>query len=116
MMKLEKMNHLLVIIITIVSQGCLLSACDSKNEAETDYNLGNKYASQGKLEDAVTAYQQAITIDPNDAMAHVSLGNVYYSRANWRMLLLPTNRQLPLTLTMQWHITIWDWSIGCKAN
>ena len=80
MMKLEKMNHLLV-IITIVSQGCLLSACDSKNEAETDYNLGNKYASQGKLEDAVTAYQQAITIDPNDAMAHVSLGNVYYKQS-----------------------------------
>ena len=77
MMKLEKMNHLLVIIITIVSQGCLLSACDSKNEAETDYNLGNKYASQGKLEDAVTAYQQAITIDPNDAIAQNNLGLVY---------------------------------------
>jgi hypothetical protein len=34
MMKLEKVNHLLVITITIVSLGCLLSACDSKNEAE----------------------------------------------------------------------------------
>ena len=77
MMKLEKMNHLLVIIITIVSQGGLLSACDSKNEAETDYNLGNKYASQGKLEDAVTAYQQAITLDPNLAPAHYNLACIY---------------------------------------
>ena len=80
MMKLEKVNHLLVTTITIVSLGCLLSACDSKNEAEIDYNLGNKYASQGKLEDAIAAYQQAINIDPNDAMAHVSLGNVYYKQ------------------------------------
>ena len=77
MMKLEKMNHLLVIIITIVSQGCLLSACDSKNEAETDYNLGNKYASQGKLEDAITAYQQAIQIAPNLAPAHYNPACIY---------------------------------------
>ena len=80
MMKLEKMNHLLVIIITIVSQGCLLSACDSKNEAETDYNLGNKYTSQGKLEDAVTAYQRAIQIDPNGVGTHNNLGYVYYNQ------------------------------------
>ena len=79
MMKLEKMNHLLV-IITIVSQGCLLSACDSKNEAETDYNPGNKYASQGKLEDAVTAYKRAIQIDPNYALAHHNLGLVYHDQ------------------------------------
>ena len=79
MIKLEKMNHLLV-IITIVSQGCLLSACDSKNEAETDYNLGNKYASQGKLEDAVTAYQQAITLDPKHTKAHYKLGYDYYKQ------------------------------------
>ena len=54
MMKLEKVNRLLVITITIVSLGCLLSACDSKNEAETDYNnLGVVYQNQGKLEDAI---------------------------------------------------------------
>ena len=70
MIKLEKMNHLLV-IITIVSQGCLLSACDSKNEAETDYNLGNKYASQGKLKDAIAEYQQAIQIDLNFASLYM---------------------------------------------
>ena len=77
MMKLEKMNHLLVIIITIVSLGCLLSACDSKNEAETDYNLGNKYASQGKLEDAIAELQQVIQIDPNYALAHYNLACIY---------------------------------------
>ena len=76
MIKLEKMNHLLV-IITIVSQGCLLSACDSKNEAETDYNLGNKYASQGTLKDAIAQLQQAIALDPNLAPAHYNLACIY---------------------------------------
>ena len=35
---------------------------------------------QGKLEDTVTAYQQAIALDPNLTKAHYNLGYVYYEQ------------------------------------
>ena len=108
MIKLEKMNHLLV-IITIVSQGCLLSACDSKNEAETDYNLGNKYASQGKLEDAVTAYQQAITLDPNLTKAHYNLGYVYYEQGK----LEDAIAQLQQAITLDPNLAPAHYNLAC---
>ncbi|MDP7000235.1 MAG: tetratricopeptide repeat protein, partial [Candidatus Poribacteria bacterium] len=76
-MKLEKMNRLFVIIITIVGMGYLLSACDSKNDAKTHYNLGLLYGRQGKLEDAIAELQQVIQIDPNYAPAHYNLGLLY---------------------------------------
>jgi tetratricopeptide (TPR) repeat protein len=43
-------------------------------EAEEHNNLGVVYYTQGKLEEAVTEYQQALGINPNYADAHNSLG------------------------------------------
>ena len=58
-MKLERTRHLLAIAIPIVSIGYLLSA-------NAHYNLRVVYYDQ-----AVTEYQQAIQINPNDAYIHV---------------------------------------------
>ena len=79
-MKLEKMNRLFVIIITIVGMGYLLSACDSKNDAKTHYNLGLLYGRQGKLEDAIAELQQVIQIDPKHLQAHFNLGVIYQNQ------------------------------------
>ena len=33
---------------------------------------------EGKLRDAITEYKQALEIDPENAIAHKSLGSIYY--------------------------------------
>jgi protein O-GlcNAc transferase len=42
--------------------------------AEAHYNLGNEFRSQGKPDDAIAAYRQAIGIKPDLAEAHSNLG------------------------------------------
>ena len=59
MIKLDRTRHLLAIAISIVSISYLLSA-------NAHYNLRMVYHNQ-----AITEYQQAIQINPNDAYIHV---------------------------------------------
>ena len=59
MIKLDRTSHLLAIAISIVSISYLLSA-------NAHYNLRMVYYNQ-----AITEYQQAIQINPNDAYIHV---------------------------------------------
>ncbi|WP_139240662.1 tetratricopeptide repeat protein, partial [Geitlerinema sp. PCC 9228] len=46
-------------------------------------NLGNAYSNQGKYEQAIAAYQQALEIDPNSAYAYFNLGLVYSNQGNY---------------------------------
>jgi tetratricopeptide (TPR) repeat protein len=39
------------------------------------HGLGNALQAQGKLDDAITAYRQALDLDPKYTQAHISLGN-----------------------------------------
>ena len=59
MIKLDRTRHLLAIAISIVSISYLLSA-------NAHYNLRAVYYDQ-----AITEYQRAIQINPNDAHIHV---------------------------------------------
>ena len=59
MTKLDRTRHLLAIAISIVSISYLLSA-------NAHYNLRMVYYNQ-----AITEYQRAIQINPNDAHIHV---------------------------------------------
>jgi protein O-GlcNAc transferase len=40
-------------------------------------NLGNVLRQQGKLEEAIQSYQQALSLNPNYAQAHNNLGNIF---------------------------------------
>ncbi|MEM6426124.1 MAG: tetratricopeptide repeat protein, partial [Cyanobacteria bacterium P01_D01_bin.128] len=40
-------------------------------------NLGDVYRDQGRYDDAIAAYQQAINLDPKDAYPYNGLGDVY---------------------------------------
>jgi predicted O-linked N-acetylglucosamine transferase (SPINDLY family) len=48
--------------------------------AEAHYNLGTVFQAQGKLEAAVSSYQRAVELNPNDALAHNNLGAVFHSQ------------------------------------
>ena len=50
-------------------------ACTSAN-ATAHNNLGNVFAGQDRLADAIKHYQEALAIDPNYAIAHNNLANV----------------------------------------
>jgi len=49
-------------------------------DAQTHLNLGLAYYHQGKLDDAIKEYQEAIRIKPDDACAHCRLGTAYRSK------------------------------------
>lgn len=48
-----------------------------KSDPLVHYNLGNAYATKGKLERAVSEYKKALTLKPLYAEAHNNLGSVY---------------------------------------
>jgi tetratricopeptide (TPR) repeat protein len=48
-----------------------------KDAAIKQYNRGIELISQGRLQEAIEAYKQAIRISPRFAEAHNNLGNVY---------------------------------------
>jgi tetratricopeptide (TPR) repeat protein len=48
---------------------------DAEAEAKAHYNLGLILSGQGKLEEAITEYQQAIRLKKDFAVAHYNLGN-----------------------------------------
>ena len=45
--------------------------------AEGAYNVGILYYSQGRVDDAIAAYQHAIELDETYAKAHKNLGEIY---------------------------------------
>jgi superkiller protein 3 len=52
-------------------------AAPGPSDALAHYNLGNAYSAQGKLDEAVREYQEALRINPNLAEAHNNLGLAY---------------------------------------
>lgn len=46
------------------------------NSAETHFQMGNVLHEQGKLEDTIESYIQALTLNPNFVEVYNNLGNV----------------------------------------
>jgi tetratricopeptide (TPR) repeat protein len=53
-----------------------------KTHAYASYILGNSFVNQGRADEAVEHYQQALALDPEPAIFHVGLGSAY-SRKGW---------------------------------
>lgn len=69
-----RLASLLVVIVLV------LSACGTNPEAPTwqeQYNLGIRYLSEGKYEEAIIAFTAAIEIDPKRAPTYVGRGDAY---------------------------------------
>ena len=55
-----------------------LSACGGGlSEADKHYNVGVELWEEGRLEEAIAEYDEAIRLDPQDAVAQYSRGNFY---------------------------------------
>lgn len=52
----------------------------NENSPEALFKLANSYYEAGKLDDAVTAYQKAIQLNPSYDAAYANLGAVYYAQ------------------------------------
>jgi len=76
------MKKLLVFLLL----GCvLLTSCGKKQTAPTwqeQYDLGVRYLSEGKYEEAILAFEAAIEIDPKREEAYTSLAEVYTAQGD----------------------------------
>lgn len=63
--------------------GVYSSPTNFKGASATYYQVGTKYALEGKHELAIKAFQKVILIDPKNEDAYFSLGNVYSDMERW---------------------------------
>ena len=54
-----------------------LAACGGKGGWQEQYDLGQKYLTEGNYEEAILAFTAAIEIDPKRALAYVGRGDAY---------------------------------------
>ena len=69
------------------------------SDAEKIYDSGVRMQRQGRLDEAVTRYTQAIAIDPTLAQAYSNRGSTYLNlgepeTVSYTHLTLPTNREV----------------------
>ena len=57
-------------------------------------NLGNAYAKQGNLDEAVEEYKKALVVNPNYAQAHKNLGIVFDKQGNLDEAVVEYNKAL----------------------
>ena len=72
-------------LIVVLSLLLLLTACGKKQTAPTwqeQYDLGVRYLSEGKYEEAIIAFEAAIEIDPKRKEAYTSLAEVYTAQGD----------------------------------
>jgi tetratricopeptide (TPR) repeat protein len=64
--------------------------------AEVHFKLGNSYYEVGQWDQAIAAYQQAITLDPNYQAAYANLGVAYYQQQQFDLAVSQYKKALEL--------------------
>lgn len=67
-------------VVAITPVAAAPEAVVNENSPEALFKLANGYYEAGKLDDAVTAYQKAIQLNPAYDAAYANLGAVYYAQ------------------------------------
>lgn len=75
------MNTLKKIIVVIVV--CLTATMVRAQEENKNLYRGNQLYQNGKYEEAVIQYSEAMRKNPNNAITHYNLGNVLYKQKNY---------------------------------
>jgi tetratricopeptide (TPR) repeat protein len=63
-------------------------------------NLGNAYASQGRQDEAVTAYRKSIGMNPRNAAAHLNISDIYTMRYDFQT----ANREIALASALDFDL------------
>ena len=66
-----------VVTVLSVALVMVLSGCGNAGEAEKHYQAGLRLQEQGRLDEAIAEYDQAITLNPESAEAYYYRGNAY---------------------------------------
>jgi len=64
------------------------------NELQWIFNFGKVLAKAGKLEQAISTYQKALSLDPAYSSARIELGNLYFEHKRFSEALLEYYRAL----------------------
>lgn len=72
-----RIANMTTVITAVLLAVCMLSACSSESRWQKQYDLGMQYLTEGNYEEAIVAFNAAISIEPNKAPAYVGRGNAY---------------------------------------
>lgn len=75
--KKQKIVTLITVLVCLIIAVSLVIINTPSARAERQYNLGNKYLQDGKYQEAVSAFEKVIQIDPKNIPAREELFNVY---------------------------------------
>ena len=71
------MRPSLLLVVLLVALALASPACRGSNKADRHYNLAVQLHQQGRFEQAIAEYDQAIRIDPRLAVAYVNRGGAF---------------------------------------
>ncbi len=92
LMKTRKIS--LVIFSLLMALMPIMAACTS--DAQKYAAQGDQYYQQGKYDDAVTAYSQAIEMEPTNAEFYYGRGNVYLKKGLYQSAALDFDKAIQL--------------------
>jgi tetratricopeptide (TPR) repeat protein len=78
--------------------------------------MGNALKEQGKLEEAIEAYNKALSIKPDYAEAYNNMGNALKEQGKLEEAIEAYNKALSSSLIMLKPITIWALLSKIKAS
>lgn len=73
----------MAVFVLLAVMTMTLTACGTKAGWKEQYDLGMKYVSEAKYEEAVLAFNKALEIDPKQAPVYIALAEVYTAQGNY---------------------------------
>jgi len=92
------MNKISLIILLFISL-ITISCTDSKVELRKEINAGIKDNLNSNFEGALVHFNNALSIDPNNAEAYLNLGNTYFNQQKYDLSMENANKAVELDNT-----------------
>ncbi len=73
------MKNLFSLLLLSLALPLILLACTGLSEADIHYNAGVELQEQGRLQEAIAEYDEAIRLDPEYADAYINRGVAYFN-------------------------------------
>jgi tetratricopeptide (TPR) repeat protein len=86
--KMNRMKYFLVVLIGIIVLSCVPTSTtsttepgvDNKEKAQQEYSIAYEYYKQGKFDDAIVHFNEAIKLDPQFFAAYLALAKAYLAK------------------------------------